>query len=150
LKKIFAILLLTLLVISVYPSIGKVSAACTGPWSTTPNEKISNEKISIGGEIVSPQCSGGTPAGWASLRSTARLDPGGKNFTQYRKVGNASKALSDLNRYIASSSNPPVAYGSGKWAVHSPQGTIMFYPKDASYGRPAIKWNVGREVIRYD
>jgi hypothetical protein len=145
LKKIFTILLLTLLAISFDPSLGKVDAACSGPWSATPNTKIS-----IGGEIVSPQCSSGYPSGWISLRSTARLDPGGKNFKQFRKVGNASKALSDLQRYIASSNNPPVAYGSGKWAVHTPQGTIMFYPKDASYGRPAIKWNAGKEVIRYD
>ncbi|RBO98352.1 hypothetical protein [Rossellomorea aquimaris] len=144
-KKIFSVLLTTLLLFLIVPGLGKVNAACSDPWSVTPTAKTS-----IGGEIVTPQCTSGSPYGWVSLRSTARLDPAAKNFKQYRKVGNASKALSDLQRYIATSTNPPVAYGSGKWAVHTPQGTVMFYPKDASYGRPAIKWNAGKEVIRYD
>jgi hypothetical protein len=152
-KKLLVLLLFFVLVSPFYGN-QEASAVCKpGPFSQALDDKTTidadNSLLEGDDETVSILCAGGgTPQGWVNLKNSAKPIPG-KNYKQYEKKGNATTALNDLNKLVAKAHEPPISYGSGKWAVKTNNGTIMMYPVDKTNGKPAIKWNVGGEVVRY-
>ncbi|MCA1054191.1 hypothetical protein LCM10_04265 [Rossellomorea aquimaris] len=103
------------------------------------------------GDVVTPDCSGGTgtPKGWGSLTSTASRVSGG-SYTNYFKKGDYNQALRDFNTYLGSNYNSiPFSSGTGYY-VTTPYGNVNLYRSSTSLGGPSIKWSNGKEVMRYE